>query len=372
MSRAWRLSAAAAIPIVTLAWAASSWTAGSAWASAYPPTITPMCTVSGVSAQCSSVWYAGPVWLSWTWTMGAQVVTGCVNSWFTSDVQTSIACAVKDSGGATSVVQNVNVEVSSPSAYGVATRPPDRHGWYNHPLAINFKGAAFSGIQSCTSTVYAGPVSPVATVPGSCTDNAGKVAPASLTLRYSGAPPSVRVYPVLGDRLVVLRWAVADIAPISQVRVTRTPGLHGHRSSVIYSGRAATLADHAVSDGVRYRYWLRLTDVAGNTSTQSVVVIPDPLLLAPVPGARLGAPPRLSWTPVAGATYYNVQVFRGGKVLSAWPRGPRLQLPHTWRFNGRRYRLRPGHYRWYVWPGFGSPAAGRYGELIGSRRFTIT
>ncbi len=53
----------------------------------------------------------------------------------------------------------------------------------------------------------------------------------------------------------------------------------------------------------------------------------------------------LAWTPVRGATYYNVQLFHGGgKVLSMWPAHARLQLPRAWRFKGHHYRLRPGRY----------------------------
>ena len=78
----------------------------------------------------------------------------------------------------------------------------------------------------------------------------------------------------------------------------------------------------------------------------------------------------LTWTPVRGATYYNVQLYRqGAKVLSMWPAHARLQLPRNWRFDGHRYRLRPGRYRWFVWPGFGKRSAGRYGHRIGAGTF---
>lgn len=368
MSRAWK--PAAALTVATLGWAVSLWSAGPA--SAYY-SVTPVCTVGGASAPCASGWYTSAVWLGWTWAPSTgNPASGCMTWSFTSDVQTSVSCTVQGPDGTSTVTQNVNVEVSSPSAYGLATRPPDAHGWYNHPLAVTFRGAAFSGIQSCTTTTYAGRAAATATASGSCTDNAGKVALASFNFRYDATPPSVRLLPGRGDRLVTLRWAAADVAPISRVKITRAPGLHGQRSSVIYSGAAAAVADHRVSDGVRYRYSVSVTDRAGNTSTRSVSVIPDPHLLSPAPGARLGRPPLLSWTPVAGASYYNVQLFLGGKVLSTWPRIPRLALSRTWRFDGRRYHLKPGRYHWYVWPGFGSLAAAIYGRLIGSATFIIT
>ena len=73
-----------------------------------------------------------------------------------------------------------------------------------------------------------------------------------------------------------------------------------------------------------------------------------------------------------GASYYNVQLYRGAKVLSTWPAHARLQLRPTWRFDHRRYRLKPGRYRWYVWPGFGRRGSARYGRLIGSGGFVVT
>ena len=80
----------------------------------------------------------------------------------------------------------------------------------------------------------------------------------------------------------------------------------------------------------------------------------------------------LRWTPVRGARYYNVQLFRKGhKILSAWPRRAHFQLERRWRFKGVKRKLADGGYRWMVWPGEGARADRRYGERIGARRFTI-
>jgi hypothetical protein len=95
-------------------------------------------------------------------------------------------------------------------------------------------------------------------------------------------------------------------------------------------------------------------------------------LLAPAANAVLLAPPLLRWTPVKGATYYNVQLYRGHhKLLSVWPAGPSLQLARAWRYGGTEQRLGPGRYSWYVWPGFGAFAAARYGSLVGHRTFIV-
>jgi hypothetical protein len=127
-----------------------------------------------------------------------------------------------------------------------------------------------------------------------------------------------------------------------------------------------------VTNGVTYRYLLTIADEAGNAASRELVVTPGAQLLQPVKRALLAAPPVLRWTPVRGARYYNVQLFRGGrKILSAWPRRPELQLKERWRFHRRRHRLIDGLYQWYVWPGEGPLAARRYGDRIGARSFVL-
>ena len=58
----------------------------------------------------------------------------------------------------------------------------------------------------------------------------------------------------------------------------------------------------------------------------------------------------LAWAPVAGATGYELQLFRGAKrVFVTRTTRPRLTLPERWRYVGRVVRLEPGRYRWSVW-----------------------
>jgi hypothetical protein len=77
----------------------------------------------------------------------------------------------------------------------------------------------------------------------------------------------------------------------------------------------------------------------------------------------------ISWSRVRRATSYWVQVYRVGlpgarKVLEATVREPRLTL--------RRGRtLRPGRYRWEVWPQFGSPRTHEYTRLAAKGVFVI-
>jgi hypothetical protein len=124
---------------------------------------------------------------------------------------------------------------------------------------------------------------------------------------------------------------------------------------------------------VRYTYTIRARDQAGNVTVRRLKATPGVRLLSPVNGARMTSPPLLVWTAVRHATYYNVQVYREGrKVLSTWPGRATLALSQSWMFGGHRFHLRPGRYRWYVWPGYGPRRFARYGNLIGAGTFVVT
>jgi hypothetical protein len=240
---------------------------------------------------------------------------------------------------------------------------------------VSFTGSSFSGIASCTpSTAYAGPDSSSATVTGTCTDNAGKTVSATASFQYETTPPSLSLAADTGDRTVALSWQTGtDAAPLASVQIVRTSGRNRSARRTTYSGGAGVYHDTRVSDGVRYTYTVTAVDQAGNSTVRTVALTPGPHLIAPGPSAHLAGPRLLSWTPVRRAAYYNLQLYRNGtKILSVWPTKARLALRRKWRFAGHRYRLKPGVYHWYVWPGFGSRAADRYGRLIGARSFVVT
>jgi hypothetical protein len=95
-------------------------------------------------------------------------------------------------------------------------------------------------------------------------------------------------------------------------------------------------------------------------------------LVAPLAGSRVSGPPMLRWSAVPKAKFYNAQVYRNGrKILSLWPARSRLKMTRSWQHAGRTFRLRPGVYTWYVWPGFGTVASPRYGKLLGQSSFRV-
>jgi hypothetical protein len=72
----------------------------------------------------------------------------------------------------------------------------------------------------------------------------------------------------------------------------------------------------------------------------------------------------LDWQPAAGATFYDVVLWRNRKrILDIWPTAPRTVLPGRWTYRGARRRLRPGRYLWFVYPGFDRSGARTYGRL---------
>ena len=244
-------------------------------------------------------------------------------------------------------------------------RRPDANGWYNHPLVVGFRGSdATSGIAGCTQAAYAGPDSSGTTVTGSCQDHAGNAGGSlPFELRFDSTAPAIgglRVKP--GNGSAVLTWTASPDTTLVEI----------HRGTKrVYSGTGTTFTDKGLSNGVRYRYTLKSYDEAANSSTEDVAATPSGPLVSPAAGAVVTAPPRLAWKAVPKATYYHVQLWRQGRILSAWPRGTSFRLRRSWIYNGRRYRLAPGHYRWYVWPGRGRPAQHKFGGLIGSSSFRV-
>lgn len=174
-----------------------------------------------------------------------------------------------------------------------------------------------------------------------------------------------------GDARVRLSWKLPD--GVYRVVVTRQLSAGGD-AQVAYTGSAESYTDDSLVNGVEYRYVVVSFDNGGNSSAGvAVTALPRATLLrSPTDGAKLKKPPTLVWVRNSEADYYNVQLFRGNvKILSTWPKKPRVALRHRWKYQGRTYTLTPDVYRWYVWPGFGARAAVDYSEMLGFSSFQI-
>ena len=154
--------------------------------------------------------------------------------------------------------------------------------------------------------------------------------------------------------------------PDTQVtQVTRAPG---SGTSRVYRGTAAR-STRGLRPGAKYHYTVTAFDAAASSTAQTLRVTATGRLINPAPGEHVSSPPRLAWVPVKDASYYNVLLIRGVRILSASPTHASLKLPRRWVYQGHRYRLRPGVYRWYVWPGFGRLAQAHYGRILGGSSF---
>jgi hypothetical protein len=358
---------------------------------AAPATLAYACEPPAPAApeNCAQ-WHTTPVTLHWLFDPSALIVlpgTDCAagtDRLFTTDTpQLDLTCSVTSIlTGTLTKTATVRVDQTPPAVTGaVPERPPDHNGWYNHAVAFTFTGAdATSGISSCDSTVYVGPDAADGNLAGACRDVAGNEGAGSVPLKYDATPPTVTLVPQESrNGEVNLRWSASpDSVTYS---VTREPGHDGPQPSTVYSGPNTSYTDQNVAEAQTYQYTITSSDAAANSSSVVVIAIPggSQMLLGaretlkrPKAVRRPIAGPRLRWRRVRHADYYNVQVYRGHrKVLSAWPAGNRLQLRPSWHFRGKRFRLTPDRYHWYVWPGFGNRRAHRYGRMIAHRTFVV-
>jgi hypothetical protein len=189
-----------------------------------------------------------------------------------------------------------------------------------------------------------------------------------------------------GNGSVVLSWKLPKNADFDHVTVSRSSPASADLGTRVYTGKATKYTDKGLTNDVEYRYVVVSFDKTGNRSV-GLAILATPLalkLIRPLDGATVKSPPLLAWLTVGEADYYNVQLFRdsgknlsstslenAAKILSVWPKGTRFSLKKTWRFAGRTYRLTPGVYRWFVWPGFGNRSEGNYGHLLGQSMFTV-
>jgi hypothetical protein len=207
--------------------------------------------------------------------------------------------------------------------------------------------------------------------------------PAAYSWQIAGVGPATidrtppgnvkRLKRIVGYGSLKLSWARPSDSDFDHVEVFVSTSAKSLPRTPVYKGKASRYTNRRFRNGLYYRYAVVSYDRTGNASRGSAAVVsPSILLRSPGDGRRVHAPPLLVWAGVRRATFFNVQLYyRGRKVLSAWPNSARLKLSRSWRYEGRRFRLRKGSYQWYVWPGFGPRSKARYGQLLGQSRFTV-
>ena len=101
--------------------------------------------------------------------------------------------------------------------------------------------------------------------------------------------------------------------------------------------------------------------------------VTSPASPKPVPTTEGRSQPVLHWRSSPKTAFFDVVLWRDGhRLLDSWPTEGTLRIPSSWSYRGHAYRLDPGSYLWFVYPGIGPRSAGRYGPLLASGRFTIT
>ena len=321
-------------------------------------------------------WYNHAVPIAFSGTDQTSGIAACTSTTYGGPDSTaaSLAGTCTDNAG----------NVSSPFPYGLRydetaplvagaspERSPNAAGWFNRPVRFDVAGIdATAGIADCPAVTYGGADSATASFTGTCRDQAGNTASRTFGLKYDSTPPPILgLEATIGDRRVAVEWTTT--ADAESLEIARTPGRGSEPTSVVFRGPGERFVDRTVRNGVRYVYELRLGDAAGNGGSRTVSAVPGYRLVSPAV-VRVERPPLLRWTPVRGARYYNLQVFRGGrKILSVWPSRPRYKLTSRWSYGGKIRRLVPGRYRWRVWPGYGPRSKGDYGKQIGPRTFTL-
>jgi hypothetical protein len=342
--------------------------------------ITP--TIDGIAG--TNGWYRGSkhgnnVVLKWDVKDPNQLITstvGCDAATINGPTSgaTRTCTATTDTGSTSVTTSPIKIDADPPTSLAAApARAADANGWYNHAFAVAWKASdATSGIAGCTSLTYSGPDAGSGSVSGGCTDNAGNTSSSAFSFRYDATAPVLSGVSVDSRaESDLLRWKSTSPTDTTMIR-RLARGAKAERT--VFHGSAAAFTDKKIKANVEYRYLVRSFDEAGNASKEiAVVALPKVVTLGQaqyVPRAE--DQPILRWSGVRGAGYYHVQLFRRGKrILAAWPRTPELGLRQTWKWQGRRYRLAPGRYRWYAWAGFGPRNAANY-KLLGKADFVVS
>ena len=248
------------------------------------------------------------------------------------------------------------------------------NGWYRSDVTVGWLLSDPTGIASSDGC---GPRTFKSDTDGhrvrcTATNGANVTRTVSVVIKIDKTPPvlaGVSVTP--GDGLDQLAWKSTSGADTAVIQRS-TRGVQG-APTVVFQGSGQSFVDTSIQNGWEYTYVVRSYDEAGNPSQPvSIEALPKVLVLQKLPYVpRVATPPILRWRAVPRATYYHVQLFRGGRrILAAWPAGPQLALTPLWSWRRHRYRLDRGTYRWYVWAGYGRRSAARY-KRLGTAAFTV-
>jgi hypothetical protein len=313
------------------------------------------------------------------WTVNVPVLEDCphamqVNGPTTGETR---SCTIKLTDNKTTIttVTDPPIKIDRDPPTGVApslSRGADFNGWFNHPVTVSWAGNdATSGIAGCSRVTYSGPDNSAAPVSGGCTDKAGNSTSSPVSISYDATAPVLSKASVdsrNGSDLVT--WKSSSAADTAVVQ--RWPR-GGKTQPVVFRGAGGSFMDKKVAAGLEYVYAVQTFDQAGNASKRRLVAgLAKVVTMRRLPYVpRVADQPILRWARVRGASYYNVQLYRGSKrVFASWPTTNQLGLPAKWKWAGKWRHLTQGRYRWYVWAGLGRRSFARY-RTIGNAQFIV-
>jgi hypothetical protein len=250
------------------------------------------------------------------------------------------------------------------------------NGWYRSDVTVSWTVSDPTGISStsgCETRVITGDTDGT-TLTCSASNKAKPPLSnsVSVTIKIDRWPPRLSgVSETSGDGANLLQWRSTSRS--DTFRIERRARREKTPPQIFRGIRGTSFTDSSIENGREYVYTLIARDGAGNDSRGvKLLALPKVLTLEKLPYLpRVSVAPILRWKAVAGAAYYHVQLFRGGKrILAAWPSGPQLALRPAWSWGGRRYRLERGTYRWYVWAGTGARSAAHY-KRLGTAAFAV-
>jgi hypothetical protein len=250
------------------------------------------------------------------------------------------------------------------------------NGWYRSDVTVTWTVSDPTGISSSSGCEPRTLTSDTAGTTLTCSASNRAKPPlstsVSVTIKIDRVAPKLSDVSVTpGDGRNLLRWRSTSRSDTT--RIIRTPRRGEGTPAIFKSLRGDSFTDTGIQNGREYVYTLFSRDLADNHSKRvALLALPKVLTLEKLPYVpRVAVAPILRWKAVAGAAYYHLQLFRGGKrILAAWPSGPQLALRPAWSWGGRRYRLDRGTYRWYAWAGTGARSAARYTRL-GTAAFRV-
>jgi hypothetical protein len=275
----------------------------------------PVTTAAASRSPNAAGWYRAPLTISWNGSDRTSGVASCRSPISYSGPDTTGASmngtCTDNAGNGSSDVFVLNYDSTAPTVTLRSGRDPDRNGWYNAPIHIDWLGSDLtSGIASCTSKTYSGPDVANGSTGGNCTDVAGNVTAPSFSLSYDATDPVVAVTAERNpdhagwyNHPVRITWSGADA----------TSGIDSCSAPVTYSGPDSS---NASSGG-------HCTDRAGNSAS------PPPLafkydatapVTSAVPSRRADAngwynhPLRIDWRgsdPASGVASCTTQAYNG-------------------------------------------------------------